>query len=163
MKKVDKDGYTLCVLQATVFELSLEKMNSSSPIFIRRFMNSEIAKRLDDAAILDTNLQATDILERLNDEYGISNYGSIKYTKNEMYWIGYVYRYFALACNFSSAQIYRIVKPKELRDVFLPYHTMDPSQAIERILEAKGICIEMDEEQELKRQYAIYRRIRHAG
>ena len=163
MKKVDKDGYTLCVLQSTVFELSLEKRNSSSPIFIRRFMNSEIAKRLDDAAILDTNLQATDILERLNDEYGISNYGSIKYTKNEMYWIGYVYRYFALACNFSSAQIYRIVKPKELRDVFLPYHTMDPSQAIERILEAKGICIEMDEEQELKRQYAIYRRIRHAG
>lgn len=30
-----------------------------------------------------------------------------------------------------------MVKPKELRGLFLPYHTMDPAQAIERILETK--------------------------
>ena len=57
----------------------------------------------------------------------------------------------------SSAQVYRIVKPKELRDVYLPYHTLDPSQAIERILEAKGLPI--TEEEELKRQYEIIKRI----
>ena len=34
--------------------------------------------------------------------------------------------------------------------LFLLYHTMDPSQAIERILEAKGIMF--DEKMELKRQ-----------
>ena len=39
----------------------------------------------------------------------------------------------------SSAQVYKIVKPKELRGLFLTYHTMDPAQAIERILEAKGM------------------------
>ena len=86
----------------------------------------------------------------------------MKYTRNEMYWIGYVYRYFALAYDFSSSQIYRIVKPQELRNVFLPYHTMDPAQAIERILEAKGLSFEQDEAQELKRQYEIYKRIRQA-
>ncbi len=42
--------------------------------------------------------------------------------------------------------------------LFLPYHTMDPSQAIERILEAKGIMF--DEKMELKRQYEIFKRIR---
>ena len=57
----------------------------------------------------------------------------------------------------SSAQVYRIVKPKELRDVYLPYHTLDPSQAIERVLEAKGLPI--TEEEELKRQYEIIKRI----
>ena len=57
----------------------------------------------------------------------------------------------------SSAQVYRIVKPKELRDVYLPYHTLDPSQAIERILEAKGLPL--TEEEELKRQYEIIKRI----
>ena len=57
----------------------------------------------------------------------------------------------------SSAQVYRIVKPKELRDVYHPYHTLDPSQAIERILEAKGLPI--TEEEELKRQYEIIKRI----
>ena len=125
-------------------------------------MNSKVAKRLDNTSILETNVQPNDILDLLNEEYGVSNYGSVKYTRNEMYWIGYVYRFFALAYDFSSSQIYRIVKPQELRNAFLPYHTMDPAQAIERILEAKGLSFEQDEAQELKRQYEIYRRIRQA-
>lgn len=58
----------------------------------------------------------------------------------------------------SSTQVYKIVKPKELRGLFLPYHTMDPAQAIERILEAKGMLI--DENTELERQYEIFKRIR---
>lgn len=45
-----------------------------------------------------------------------------------------------------------------MRGLFLAYHTMDPSQAIERILEAKGMFI--DEETELQRQYDIFKRIR---
>ena len=58
----------------------------------------------------------------------------------------------------SSIQVYKIVKPKELRGLFLPYHTMDSAQAIERILEAKEMIV--DEEVELKRQYEIFKRIR---
>ena len=76
-----------------------------------------------------------------------------------MYWIGYIYRYFASTYEMSSAGVYKIVKPKELRGLFLPYHTMDPAGAIERILEAKGLFV--DEEAELKRQYEIFRRIRN--
>lgn len=158
MKKVTKDGLLLCELQATAFENSIEKMDSSSEIFIRRFMKSEIAKRLDNESILESNIQANDILELINEEYGISNYGSVKYTRNEIYWIGYLYRYFAFTYELSSAQVYKIVKPKELRGLFLPYHTMDPAQAIERILEAKGMLT--DEKKELERQYEIFKRIR---
>ena len=139
MRKISKDGVILCTLQAETFEKSVEKMDTSSEIFIRRFMKSEVAKRFDNESILESNIQANDILELINEEYGISNYGSLKYTRNEMFWIGYIYRYFAFTYNMTSAQIYKIVKPKELRDLFLPYHTMDPAQAIERILEAKGM------------------------
>ena len=158
MRKISKDGLLLCKLQAEAFENSIDKMDTSSEIFIRRFMKSEIAKRLDDESILETNIQANDILELINEEYGISNYGSVKYTRNEIYWIGYIYRYFASTYEMSSAQVYKIVKPKELRGLFLPYHTMDPAQAIERILEAKNMIV--DEEAELKRQYEIFKRIR---
>ena len=84
--------------------------------------------------------------------------GTVKYTHNEMYWIGYIYRYFAITYEFTSARVYKIIKPKELRELFLPYHTLDPSQAIERILEAKGLLL--DEEAELQRQYEIFRKIR---
>ena len=158
MKKIDKNGLLLCDLQATAFECSVDKMESSSEIFIRRFMKSEIAKRFDNESILETNIQANDILQLVDEEYGVSDYGSVKYTHNEMYWIGYIYRYFAITYEFTSARVYKIIKPKELRELFLPYHTLDPSQAIERILEAKGLLL--DEEAELQRQYEIFRKIR---
>ena len=158
MRKISKDGLLLCKLQAEAFENSINKMDTSSEIFIRRFMKSEIAKRIDNESVLESNIQANDILELINEEYGISNYGSVKYTRNEIYCIGYIYRYFAFTYELSSTQVYKIVKPKELRGLFLPYHTMDPAQAIERILEAKEMIV--DEEAELKRQYEIFKRIR---
>ena len=76
-----------------------------------------------------------------------------------MYWIGYIYRYFAYTYEWTSSRIYKNIKPKELRGVYLPYQTLDPAQAIERILEAKGLPT--NEEEELQRQYAIFRRIRN--
>lgn len=158
MKKINKDGLLLCEIQATAFENSIDKMNSSSEIFIRRFMRSKIAKRMDDESLLESNIQANDILQMVDEEYGVTDYGSVKYTHNEMYWIGYIYRYFAITYELASAQVYKIVKPKELRGLFLPYHTMDPAQAIERILEAKGLLT--DENMELQRQYEIFKKIR---
>ena len=124
-------------------------------------MNSKIAKSLDNKGILQTNMQPKDLLDRIEEQYGRSSYGSVKYTANELYWIGYLYRYFSYTYDMLSAQVYRIVKPKELRGLFFAYHTMDTSQAIERILEAKNLL--MDEETESKRQYEIYRRIRKKG
>ena len=50
------------------------------------------------------------------------------------------------------------MKPKELRGLFLPYHTLSPEQAIERILEAKGMIF--NSEDEIDRQFEIYKRIR---
>lgn len=158
MRKIDKDGLILCELQATVFENSIDKMDSSSEIFIRRFMKSKIVRKFDDGSVLESNIQANGILEMVDEEYGATEYGTVKYTRNEMYWIGYIYRYFAITYELTSAQVYKMVKPRELRDVFLPYHTMDPSQAIERVLEAKGIF--NDENMELKRQYEIFKRVR---
>ena len=158
MKKIDKDGLILCDIQAKAFEISITAMNTSSEIFVRRFMNSKIAKEMDILSVLQDNLQAKDILDRIDEEYGKSDYGSVKYTKNEMYWIGYLYRYFAYTYNMSSIQVYKIVKPKELRGLFLPYHTMDTAQAIDRIIEAKGIAIDSADEE--KRQYEIYKCIR---
>ena len=153
MRKFDKDGLILCEMQGQVFEMSIETTSTSSEIFIRRFMQSIIAKSLDSGDILQTNIQPKDIFERI-----IEQYGSVKYSPNEMYWIGYIYRYFSYTYEKSSSQVYKIIKPKELRELFFAYHTMDPSQAIERILEAKGYPI--NEEEELKRQYEIFRRIR---
>ena len=152
MKKIDNDGLLLCEMQAKAFELSGIEQNTSSAVFIRRFMNSNVAKQLDNMAVLRSNMQAADILKLIDEEYGKSEYGSVKYSLNELY------RYYAYTYDKTSRQVYKIVKPKELRDLFLPYHTMDPAQAIDRILEAKGLA-NIDDNEE-KRQFEIYRRIR---
>ena len=65
---------------------------------------------------------------------------------------------FAYTYDKTSKQVYKTVKPKELRGLFLPYHTMDPAQAIDRILEAKELANENADEE--KRQFEIYKRIR---
>ena len=139
MKTIDRDGLLLCELQAKTFELSVDTVAASSAIFVRRFMNSKTAKWLDSGTILASNMQPADLLALVEEQYGPSGYGSEKYTYNEMYWMGYVYRYYAYTYQCSSVSVYKTIKPKELRGLFLPYHTLDPSQAIERILEAKGI------------------------
>ena len=158
MRKMDQDGLLLCDLQGNAFELSIQLTSTSSEIFMRRFMNSKVVKMIDNGSILQMNIQPKEIIELVEEEYKKSNYGSVKYTKNEMYWIGYLYRYFSYTYELPSTRVYKIVKPKELRGLFLPYHTLSPEQAIERILEAKGMIF--NSEDEIDRQFEIYKRIR---
>ena len=150
MRKMDKDGLLLCDLQGNAFELSIQFTSTSSEIFMRRFMNSKVAKMIDNESILQMNVQPKDIIKRVEEEYKESKYG--------MYWIGYLYRYFSYTYELSSTQVYKIVKPKELRGLFLPYHTLSPEQAIERVLEAKGMILNLEDE--INRQLEIYKKIR---
>lgn len=158
MKKIDKDGLLLCELQAKTFELSQQYTDCSSDIFVRRFMNSKVAKSFDNKEVLQTNIQPKDVLNRIEEQYGLSMYGSVKYSANELFWMGYLYRYFSYTYDLSSVQVYKVVKPKELRSVFLPYHTMDTAQAIERILESKNLL--RDDDSEMQRQFEIFKKIR---
>ena len=47
MKKIDEIGLKLCKIQAEVFSASVSETACSSPIFMRRFMNSQVAQRMD--------------------------------------------------------------------------------------------------------------------
>ena len=78
------------------------------------------------------------IFQEIETEFGESSYGKEKYTEAELYWIGYIYRYWSYTYQKTSRQIYKFIKPKELRGLYYPYHSLDPAQSIERILEAKG-------------------------
>lgn len=143
MERIDSNGLRLCDLQAELFEESLS-LSCGSEIFIRRFMNSKMSIIFDSNAILDDTTTTSDMIEEINKEYGASEYGTIKYTKDEIYWIGYLYRYFCYTYKLNSRQVYKIIKPKELRALYEPYHTMSIPTAIDRIMEAKGIDLGKD-------------------
>ena len=139
MKKIDEMGLKTCKIQAEVFSDSVIKTNCSSPIFIRRFMNSQVAQRMDLGGFLFEACDVDQIFQEIEAEFGESSYGREKYSESELYWIGYIYRYWSYTYQKTSKQIYKLIKPKELRGLYYPYHSLDPAQAIERILEAKGL------------------------
>lgn len=138
MKKIDEEGLNLCALQAKVFADSLDVTQCSSPIFIRRFMNSDVAARMDKSGFLFEATDALSISNEIDKQYGPIYYGKERYGKEELYWLGYLYRYWAYTYEKSSKQVYKRIKPKDLRKLYFPYHSLDPAQAIERILESAG-------------------------
>lgn len=135
MKKIDSMGLKLAGFQASVFSSSLDLTSCSSGIFIRRFMNSELAKRMDRPGFLFDAMDVRDAISEIEEQYGESSYGSERYSQEELYWIGYIYRYWAYTDDKSSKQLYKKVKPDTLRKLYFPYHSLDPQQAIERIAE----------------------------
>ena len=139
MKKMDSLGLKMCSYQAALFEKSLEDTDCSSKIFIRRFMNSNLAKRMDNVGFMFDAMDIFDAINEVETQYGASTYGIEKFNVEEMHWIGYIYRYWAYVSEKSSKQIYKIIKPDQLRKLYFPYHSLDPLQAIERMMEELGL------------------------
>lgn len=138
MKKINEEGLKLCALQAEVFADSLTATQCSSLVFIRRFMNSEVAARMDRNGFLLEACDVTSIFDEVEVQYGQTSYGKERYGREELYWLGYLYRYWTYTYEKSSKQVYKQMKPKDLRKLYYPYHSLDPAQAIERILESSG-------------------------
>lgn len=139
MRQIDSYGLKLCNFQAELFQKSLTETKCSSMIFIRRFMLSDLAKRMDKDGFLFDTIDVLDALQEIEEQFGPSDYGKIQFSHEEIYWTGYIYRYWSYISEKSSKQIYQIIKPDELRKLYFPYHSLDPENAIERIKEAKGI------------------------
>ena len=161
MRKIDRDGLLLCDIQAELFEQSVSVLDMSSEIFVRRFMHSRVACELDSKAFLDDTKTNQYIFDSLDEQYGKTSYGSVKYHRDVMYWAGYLYRYFAYTYEISSKQAYKYLPLKDVAGSYLAYHTLDVSLAIERLLEAKGITFDMDELN--RRAVAMLREIRAKG
>lgn len=155
MRAFDETGLKLSRMQAELFVLSASKLECSSPIFLRRFMLSKVAARMDQDGFLYEACTADGILQEIEEEFGATNYGKEKYSTEELYWIGYLYRYWCYTYEKSSKQVYKLMKPKELRGLYYPYHSLDPAQAIERILESK----DLGEEDLTQKGVEILRRI----
>lgn len=139
MRAFDETGLKLSRMQAELFVLSASKLECSSLIFLRRFMLSKVAARMDQDGFLYESCTADGILQEIDEEFGVTNYGKEKYSTEELYWMGYLYRYWCYTYEKSSKQVYKLMKPKELRGLYYPYHSLDPAQAIERILESKNL------------------------
>ena len=161
-REMDQVGLLLCDVQGIIFEQSVTSEECSSNIFIRRFMNSKFVSRMDNLTFINESITIEEIFEEIDMEYGKTSYGKIKFSINEMYWIGYIYRYLCYVYQIDSKNAYKIIKGTELRNLFFAYHSLDPMNAIDRILEAKSIILDKDNHQLTKEGVEILRRIKRA-
>lgn len=125
----------LCDIQGRLFELSTEKGIGSSN-FIKIFMNSETAKSLDSTYNRMQWAGEEYLLEEVLD--GAKNNVNIEievYSKDMIYWIGYLYRYWHYYTGESSKAIYKQAPVETMKRNYLMFHTMAPEVAIEDLKE----------------------------
>lgn len=156
-RRPDYDGLILCRLEAEIFEASLTYFSGSSEIFIRRFSHSSLADSFDAKSLSRTGDSVWKCLDGLKKEYGDIRYGKEKFSPEEMYWIGYIHRFFCLSYGVSSLEAFKILKAADLRKVYSPYHSLDCAAAIERMLESRGRTLNQEELEEKVK--SIYRRM----
>ena len=136
MKKLDFNERKLCQMQGKLFEESIDKVECSSLIFIRRFMHSNLSKKFDDYSFLVMAIDINDCFYEIENEYGSSSYGKIKYSKNEMFWIGYIYRALAIIYKLPSREVFKLFNAKDIVSYYNIYHTFDIEQAAEKMIES---------------------------
>ncbi len=125
----------LCDIQGRLFELSVERQLDSAS-FIKSFMNSETAKALDSTYNRMQWAGEEYLLEEVIDVAGDKiNITSEHYSKDMIYWIGYLYRYWHYYTKESSKAIYKQAPVETMKQNYLMFHTMAPEVAIEDLKE----------------------------
>lgn len=125
----------LCDIQGRLFELSGKK-GYNSVIFIKTFMLSETAKALDSKYNRMQWAGEEYLLEEITINAGnmIEKSGEI-YSKEILYWIGYIYRYWHYYTDETSSKIYHQAPVKTMKRNYMMFHTMAPEIAIEDLKE----------------------------
>jgi len=125
----------LCDIQGRLFELSADK-NYGSAVFIKKFMTSSIAKALDSTynrmQWAGEEYLLEEIVSASNGE--ITSNGEV-FSKDVLYWIGYIYRYWHYDTGEESSKIYKQAPVEVMKRNYMMFHTMSPSLAVEDLKE----------------------------
>lgn len=138
MREFDHEGLLLAEFQGKIFEKSAD-LNCSSPVFIRRFLHSNLLRNLDIGSSTLTSLDVNEGMQSILEQFGDSNYGKVKYSKSSLFWMGYMYRYIAYTREQTTAFIMDLFKHQQMNDVYYTFHTQDPEWCIRNLLELNGL------------------------
>lgn len=133
----------LCDIQGRLFELSATK-NYGSAAFIKTFMTSNTAKELDSKynrmQWAGEEYLLEEVISVAGDEFAAK--GDV-FSKDVLYWMGYIYRYWHYYSGEDSVRIYKQAPVEVMKRNYMIFHTMDPVLAIEdlkEIYEQKHKC-----------------------
>ena len=128
---MDSIQLKLCDIQGHLFEHSTAYASEG---FIRDFMNSEVAEHLDSPYNKLQWMGEEYLIDELKDEKTLVTEGE-KCSPEVLYWIGYLYRYWACTRDERSKRIYRQAPAKTMKRNYMAFHTFDPDVAIDDLIE----------------------------
>ncbi|MBP5356949.1 MAG: hypothetical protein J6Y68_02240 [Clostridia bacterium] len=125
----------LCDIQGRLFELFLSTDYDAENL-VKAFMNSELAKNLDSEYNRMQWAGEEYLLEELiatcKDKLTIKKESV---SKEVLFWMGYVYRYWHFYTKEESAKIYKQASFETMNVNYLMFHTMDVEVAIDDLKE----------------------------
>lgn len=125
----------LCDIQGRLFELFADTEYDVESL-VKAFMNSEVAKNLDS----EYNRMQWAGEEYLLEELVETNKDKLtakreKFSKDVLFWMGYVYRFWHFYTEEESVKIYKQAPFETMNVNYLMFHTMDPTMAIDNLKE----------------------------
>ena len=143
MRSANYNSQVLEKMQGELFAIYMRYEICSPIIFVRRFMYSDLAKRFDDQTVLLESSSIENMVDEIDDQYGVSNYGKIDRINTEaLYWLGALLRHWCFTYEIRSKILIANVDIKKLLSRYPLYHSMDFDYAIKRIIEEDKIKIE---------------------
>ena len=127
--------------QARAFEMSARR-GIDSTWFVRGFMHSEVARHLDlpwdpiqafgFSYILGSAIDEIETHEPQPEH-------ARTLSPDCMHWIGYVYRLWQRSHGLTSPHVYELADIDTMTRAYPAYHTLSCAQAIDRLMESRGI------------------------
>lgn len=141
---------------ASIFERSVDLSSLSSPMFIKRFMNCKWASSLFDKTYWILTCNNDDIIIELNKAYG-NDRGNIKYSHDQMYWIGYIYLALGFLFELAPLEVYKLFPGTKIVEYYPIYHTFDIEEAAERMMDNIGYKKESRSEKAFRIMKELYK------
>ena len=139
MREFDANGLRIAEYQGKLFEQSVDRYGCSSGIFIRRFLHSDLLKKLDENESVLLSLDVNEGLDEIEQQFGVSTYGKVKFSKEVMFWIGYMYRYISYTRDHKTPFLFKLFSYTQMMDLYYVYHTQDPEWCIKNLLELNNL------------------------
>lgn len=139
MRKEDYDCTLTCQIQGNIFEKSLKYLNCSSPLFIKKYMMGEDALSMDRLEFLNTAKSDIQVLLDMKD----TEFGTTKYSSYDLYWMGYIYRFWSYTYEIDSKQLYKLFPGTKLIK-YSAYSEHDPKYVINMIIEENNLKMTND-------------------
>lgn len=135
MRDFDTNGIRLCEYQGKLFEASVDRFNCSTSVFLRRFFYSDLLEKIDKNNSAIISLDVNEGLDEIENQFGKTDYGKIKRTKDSLFWLGYFYRYISYTRGVRTQFLMKTFKYDKLFELYEVYHTQDVEWCISNLLE----------------------------